>query len=105
MAVVRRLSRRMALGGAAAVCLGSVVAGCRRTAAGTGVATGGVLPVPASGVVHLVFQPNVQFIPWNPTTQAIYQEFVDKNFNTNPKFKGIWCGTDGIAGFRHHPTP
>ncbi len=91
MAVVRRLSRRMALGGAAAVCLGSVVAGCRRTAAGTGVATGGVLPVPASGVVHLVFQPNVQFIPWNPTTQAIYQEFVDKNFNTNAKFKGIWA--------------
>ncbi len=85
------LRRRQALqAGATLLASSAVIAGCGRRQTGTGAARG-VLPVPTSGVVHLVFQPNMQFIPVTPSTISIFQEFVDKNFNTNPKYKGIWA--------------
>ena len=85
------LRRRQALqAGATLLASSAVVAGCGRRQASSGTAQG-VLPVPTSGVVHLVFQPNMQFIPMGHTTISLFQEFVDKNFNTNPKFKGIWA--------------
>lgn len=73
---------------------GPLLAACGPTAGqarGASSSATGVLPVPTSGVVPLIFQPNVQFIPWSPSTQRIYQQFVDENFNTNPKYKGIWA--------------
>ena len=88
------LRRRQALqAGATLLASSAVLAGCGQKHLGSGSA-GGVLPVPSSGVVHLVFQPNLQFIAAGHTTMTLFQEFVDKNFNTNPKYKGIWASVN-----------
>ena len=110
------LTRRGALRAAAvAAVTGSglgVLAACGQStgANSAGSAPTGVLPVPTSGVVHLTFQANTQgLVSWNKTTQTVFQEFVDKNFNQNPQYKGIWATaypwgggttqvTDDIAG-------
>lgn len=71
-----------------------ILAACGRAtgAKGASTAQGGVLPVPQSGVVHLSFQANTQgLVSWNKTTQSVFQEFVDKNFNQNPQYKGLWA--------------
>ena len=92
----RRGTLQAAAAAATAVVAGPVLAACAQTPASGNAgsaagAAGGVLPVPGSGVVHLFFQANVQFIPWNKTTAAIFQQFVDQNFNQNPQYKGIWA--------------
>ncbi len=102
-ALTRRQTLRAAAISAAAVAGGATLAACGTNGAAAGASgagAGGPLPVPASGVTHLYFQPNYQFIQWNKTTQTIFQEFVDKNFNPNPKYKGIWasCYPGGQGG-------
>ncbi len=108
----RRQTLRAAGGAAAAAIGGSVLAACgKSTAAGNSPAAQGVLPVPASGTIQLLFQANYQFIPWSTTTRTVFQEFVDQHFNQNPQYKGIWASiypagwgneagqlTDDIAG-------
>jgi ABC-type glycerol-3-phosphate transport system substrate-binding protein len=92
-----RITRRQTVVGAAAAALaaagGAVLSGCGKAGApGQSSAANGPLPVPQSGVVHLYFQANHQgSVGWNKTTQTIFQEFVDQNFNNNPKYKGIWA--------------
>ena len=80
----RGLTRAALLRGAAAVSLGLAapwaLTGC---ATGAVQGSGPVRPQRASTVIDLVFQPNVQFIPWNPTTQHIFQQFTDEHFNAH----------------------
>ena len=106
--VTRRRTLRAAAAGAGAV----VLAACGHSPSGSSAsaAGNGALPVPQSGVIQLTFQANTQGnVSWNKTTQAVFQEFVDKNFNLNPKYKGLWATafpwgggaaqiTDDIAG-------
>ena len=93
------LRRRAALRAAAAVAAVTgpgiaLLAACGRAASASGSSTSqaGALPVPQAGVTKLTFQANTQgLVSWNKTTQAVYQEFVDKNFNQNPLYKGLWA--------------
>jgi ABC-type glycerol-3-phosphate transport system substrate-binding protein len=100
--VTRRRTLRTAATAAAAAMGGAVLAACGSASSNTAGASSvvnGPLPVPTSGVVHLTFQPNTQgSVSWNKTTQALFQEFVDKNFNQNPNYKGIWATAQGPWG-------
>jgi len=73
-----RLPRRAVIGGAAAVAAtGGVLAACT-TSAVPPAAT--AAPTPQQTGIELVFQANNQGVPWNKTTLALYQQFVDQNF-------------------------
>lgn len=89
-----RFTRRRAIG-AASVGAGAVaMAACGTTGAGSTVtsAVNTGLPKPIAGAIQLKFQANTQgYVQWNRTTQRVYQEFVDANFNRNPLYKGIWA--------------
>lgn len=83
------LSRRDTLRvgiGAAAVAGGSVLAGCASGGAG---AAPPPAPAAQAGAVQILFNANCQDVSWDKTTRSLYQQYVDENFNSNPKYKGI----------------
>jgi ABC-type glycerol-3-phosphate transport system substrate-binding protein len=86
-----RVSRRATLGRAAA----GVAAGALTAACGTR-APRAAAPQAQGGGIEIVFQANNQGVAWNPTTQRLYQDFVDTNFNATAKgiratvFPGGW---------------
>lgn len=90
------ITRRTTLRTAAAALLaagGAALAGCANqgaTAGNSASSASGPIPIPQSGVTRLTFQapPGP---PWNKTTIGLTQQFVDDNFNANPKYKGIWA--------------
>lgn len=83
-----RLGRRDVLrrgAGAAALLGGATLTGCATATASQTQAS----PTVQSPGVDLLFNPNVQGVSWTKTVQGLFQQFVDQNFNQNPKYKGL----------------
>jgi multiple sugar transport system substrate-binding protein len=99
---VGRVPRREALrlGVGAAVVGGVALTGC----AGTGAAQSrSPAPTTQSGEIEIVFNANVQGVSWNKTVHDLYQQYVDQNFNQNPKYKGIRAIVSGNNGQGNAP--
>lgn len=73
---------------------GASLAACASTASGNS-SSSAAAPVILPGTIVLMFQANVQgAVPWDKTTIALYQNFVDQAFNSNPQYKGIYAKVD-----------
>jgi multiple sugar transport system substrate-binding protein len=98
----RRYRRRDVLGRAAGIVAVAASAGVVSACAGqAGSAQSGssatpatAAPTPGSGVTVIHFQSNWQGAPWNKTSVQLVQNFIDANFNQNPKYKGLWAVVD-----------
>ncbi len=97
----RRGTLRTAAAAAAAGIGGAVLAACGKTTSAAGAlgSTAGVGTTPAAGAVKITFQPNTQGkVAYNKTSAALFQQFVDENFNSNSKYKGIYAVVQGPWG-------
>jgi len=55
-------------------------------------------PAVQGNVTQLLFNPNVQGVGWNKTVHTLFQQFVDDNFNANPRYKGLNAQVTGGTG-------
>lgn len=95
----RRWTRRDAIrwSAGAGVLGGVVLSGCA-SGASAGSTAQQAAPTAASGVINLLFNPNVQGVGYNTTVHKLLQQYVDQNFNQNPKYKGINAQMTGALG-------